>query len=140
MIRVNRARAPVIIRQRSPPKSNGTSQSASINTANDSKVPFVPKKDKTSSPLFVQAPQENEFVLVDGKRLKNLLDLVDAFDSIGDGVFNHHVTVDRNDFAYWIDDTLQEHELAANLRQIKSKLETRNVIQKMIIDRYRGNA
>ena len=58
----------------------------------------------------------------DGRTLRNLADLANALREMNDGVFKHHVNVERNDFAKWIEEILGEPVFARKMRTMKSRL------------------
>ncbi|MBI2548589.1 hypothetical protein HYW21_04530 [Candidatus Woesearchaeota archaeon] len=66
----------------------------------------------TNNKLFHDVHEDVHFVLMDGRRLKNLLELVDALDTMGDDIYHHHVNESRNDFYNWIHDVYHEIDLA----------------------------
>ncbi len=70
--------------------------------------------------LLKDAPKGKEFVLKEGLRIKNLLDLSVALHDMSDDIFFNHVTDDRNDFAAWVNDVFDEKELALELGMSKN--------------------
>lgn len=68
---------------------------------------------------FKQAPEEHHFHLRSGSRLKDLRELAEALEEMEEHVFRHHVTDDRHDFANWVQDVLDEHALAEQLRDTR---------------------
>lgn len=58
----------------------------------------------------------------DGRILRSLADLAVALREMNDGVFKHHVNVERNDFAKWIEEILGEPVFARKMRTMKSRL------------------
>ncbi|RLE47200.1 hypothetical protein DRJ25_03020 [Candidatus Woesearchaeota archaeon] len=76
------------------------------------------------------APEGEEFILKDGKRLNGLHMLKDELAEMPDDVFSHHVTSDRNDFAQWVQDSVKEIELAGRMRKAKNKFHMRHIIHK----------
>jgi hypothetical protein len=97
------------------------------------KKEVVSKVVKTKKAVLTDAPQENYFVLCNGQQVKNVKELADALEFLGDDVFGHHVNSDRNDFSNWIHDVFKDEELALNLAGIKDKKDTRIVMYKHII-------
>lgn len=62
------------------------------------------------------------FYLHDGRVLKDIKDLLEAFQSMDHNVFAHHARSRRdNDFSKWIKDVFHEHLLASSLSFCKSK-------------------
>ena len=79
------------------------------------------------------APEEHHFVLRDGKRLRNLFELVDELETMHDDVFGHHVCEFHNHFANWVKDVFNEHELAEEIKNIENRMEMqRALIRKLV--------
>ena len=75
--------------------------------------------------LFLQdVPENNYFWVASGIKLKNLVDLADALESMTDDVFNCHVNDSKNDFSCWIKDCIKDIVLAEALLAAKSKKDT----------------
>ena len=79
---------------------------------------------------------DKQFVLCDGRSLNHYMALADSLESMDLQTFNHHVTTSKNDFAAWIEDVFNEHELAAEVRQAKDADQMRLIIYKHILDVY----
>jgi len=95
------------------------------------------KKKTTKNKLLKRAPAKKEFVLVDGKVLKDVFQLIDALEKMGDDVFNHHVNEARNDFSNWIRDVFDDHELADMLSQPMDKMKAELVILRRVVDKLK---
>jgi hypothetical protein len=78
---------------------------------------------------------EYYFFLVDGRPLKNLLELADAMEEMTEEAFKHHVTETKNDFAKWVHDVFGDEELAIKLGQSKTKNHHQLVILKHLVRR-----
>lgn len=78
--------------------------------------------------LLENVPKGSEFVLSNGRTLKNLYELTNALNSIDNATFSHHVTKERNDFSNWILHVFQNEALAKKI----SRLKNRKVILKTI--------
>ncbi|MBW2992741.1 hypothetical protein KY345_06000 [Candidatus Woesearchaeota archaeon] len=68
-----------------------------------------------------QAPEEKVFYLKDGKKLRNILELTEAFETMSEDVFRHHVNEMRNDFSNWVSDVLEDKELAEDIKDIRDR-------------------
>jgi hypothetical protein len=88
---------------------------------------------KPLNPLKRDAPESNCFVLCNGKPVKNVKELADIMEEIEDHVFNHHVTVDKNDFATWVKDIFQDAELAQKMAGANDKKHMQLVLYKHIV-------
>jgi len=64
----------------------------------------------------------HEFHFCNGLYVKNLHELLLAFETITDDVYGYHANEQKNDFSSWIKDVFEDEELASNLR-IKDKEE-----------------
>ena len=79
-------------------KKSSPSKKKSVKKAKKKAVKKKVSKKKVMSKVRKNAAPDRVFVLVNGKRVKNVKELADVMDKIEDYVFNHHVTEDRNDF------------------------------------------
>ncbi|MEW6086753.1 MAG: DUF5752 family protein [bacterium] len=83
---------------------------------------------------FLQdVPEQNYFWVLSGLKLKNLIELSDALDSMTDEVFNYHVNENKNDFACWIKECIKDLELADTLFTTKSKKDTVKKVRERVI-------
>lgn len=81
------------------------------------------KQIKISHWLEQEAPEGRSFKLRNGQELKSLNDLRKALSYMSDEDFSHHVSQERNDFATWIKEALQNSELYDKIKGIKTKEE-----------------
>ena len=81
---------------------------------------------------FPEGPEGQKFVLNDGRIIKNLKELSDSLEHMGDEVFRHHVNPERNDFSNWTRDVLKEKELAEDLQRIDNQLHAQIAVLKHI--------
>ena len=77
---------------------------------------------------LVCAPGEECFWTSDGRVLEDLNQLQMAFGTMGDEVFLHHVTKEKNDFAEWVEHVLDDAACAADLRRAKKPSTARTVV------------
>jgi hypothetical protein len=73
---------------------------------------------------------EQRFWLHNGMIVENLHQLAEAFDTIDDKTFDHHLNEDKNDFYNWIRYALHDKELADDFITVKTKEEARAIIHK----------
>ena len=104
-----------------PTKKVATKAARKVTKAPAKKV--AKKATAKAKPTLVCAPGEQCFWTTDGRIIANLVDLQEAFASTTDDVFAYHVSKERNDFADWIEQVLEDAELAAAFRKSK-KLNT----------------
>lgn len=76
-------------------------------------------KNTTLRPL-TYAPNEKSFWLHDGQVLNSLVALNEALSEMEKAVFLHHVTKEKNDFADWVEQVLNDLDCAAYLRKAKT--------------------
>ena len=80
-----------------------------------------------------EAPVEHHFVVADGKRLKNIIELADALETMTEEVFMHHANEFRNDFSNWIGGVFKDHSLAEEMKKAKNRLESQIVILRRLV-------
>lgn len=78
--------------------------------------------------IFSDVAPEHRFWLVKGGELKNLEELEKALEMMDDATFSHHVNAEKNDFAGWIRNSVDDDELADTLDKIKTKETTLKAI------------
>ena len=83
--------------------------------------------------ILGEAPEEHHFVVADGKKLKNIIDLADALETMTEEVFAFHANEYKNDFSNWVKEIFNEHTLAEDLKKAKNKLESQIVILKRLV-------
>ena len=83
--------------------------------------------------LLGEAPVERHFVVADGKKLKNIIELADALETMTEEIFAYHVNEHKNDFSNWIKDVFSEHSLAEDIKRAKNKLETQIVLLRRLV-------
>ena|SRR3989338_1575467 len=95
------------------------------------------EKEKNSASknkkLLKDAKPEFYFKLIDGSKIKNLLELADALHSMSDDSFYYHVNEQRNDFSSWIRDVFKENDLADNIAKLNSRLEAEICILRFLV-------
>jgi hypothetical protein len=95
-----------------------------------------PKKPVAKSPnpkLLQPVPEEHVFILLGGKTLHSLPQLIFELDEMPDHVFNHHVNKEKNDFSNWIKHVIGEVELAEKLVGIDSRKDAQLVLLKHLV-------
>jgi len=93
-------------------------------------VKSVGKTSSKKAKLLVCAPDDKCFWTTDGRILKNLDELQMAFGSMGEEVFLHHVNKEKNDFADWVEQVLQDSTCASALRKTKQPTTAKAVVVK----------
>ena len=80
-----------------------------------------------------EAPEEHHFVVADGKKLKNIIELADALETMSEEIFRHHVNEAKNDFSNWVKDIFYDHSLAEDIARAKNRLETQIAILRRLV-------
>jgi len=88
---------------------------------------------KIKSQILGEAPQEYEFFLSDGRKLKSVYELIDALETMNDDLFGQHVNKAKNDFSNWIKDVFKEPSVAKELKRIEDKIETQKLLMRRLI-------
>ncbi|MBU0757868.1 MAG: hypothetical protein KKF44_07380 [Nanoarchaeota archaeon] len=107
--------------------------------AQTKKIKFKKAKKSTSKRLskkLTEAKPEHYFILTSGVAIKNLKELVGSLETMNEGVFRHHVNDERNDFANWVRDILNEPDLADELKDTWEIKDTEIKILKFMIQKY----
>ncbi|MBW2992132.1 hypothetical protein KY345_02850 [Candidatus Woesearchaeota archaeon] len=99
-----------------------------------------PAKVVLKKQVLGQAPEEKVFYLKDGRKLKNILELTEAFESMSEDVFRHHVNEMRNDFSSWVGDVLDDKELAEDIKDIRDRTDAEIRLLKHIVKKLTSAA
>lgn len=76
------------------------------------------KIKKTINPA-IEAEEGKRFWLQDGRVLKSVEELAEALEEMSQSVWEHHVTVQKNDFANWVEDVFGEKKIGLAIRASK---------------------
>ena len=66
-------------------------------------------------------PDDKKFWVNNGPVLSSLGELLDAFPSLNQESFSHHVNKERNDFSNWIREVVGDKQLADEISKAKTK-------------------
>lgn len=80
-----------------------------------------------------EAPQDQHFIVADGKKLKNIIELADALETMSEEIFSHHANEFKNDFSAWVKDVFYDHSLAEDIVRAKNRLETQIAILRRLV-------
>ena len=83
--------------------------------------------------ILGEAPVEHHFVVADGKKLKNIIELADALETMSEEIFRHHANEFKNDFSAWVKDVFYDHSLAEDISRARNRLETQIVVLRRLI-------
>ncbi|MBS3113917.1 hypothetical protein J4448_02350 [Candidatus Woesearchaeota archaeon] len=116
-------------------KKRGKSSKKTLETA----VKSNPKKPLQTVEVIIrkkvlgEAPVEQHFVVADGRKLKNIIELADALETMSEEIFRHHVNEAKNDFSNWVKDIFYDHSLAEDIARAKNRLETQIAILRRLV-------
>lgn len=71
--------------------------------------------------FLADVPQEYLFQCHDGKVLKNMKELYDAFSVMTDEIYSFHCNKEKNDFSNWVRDVIGDAKLARDLEGATSR-------------------
>lgn len=77
-------------------------------------------------------PDGKHFWCQDGKVVKNLKELEEALNGMGDEIFHYHAGEGRNDFSNWIRDVVGDNKLANDLSKAKSRIQASRAVAQRI--------
>lgn len=83
--------------------------------------------------ILGEAPVEQHFIVADGRKLKNIMELADALETMTEEIFRHHANDFKNDFASWVRDVFYDHSLAEDISRAKNRLETQIAILRRMV-------
>ncbi|MBU1199328.1 MAG: hypothetical protein KKF46_03435 [Nanoarchaeota archaeon] len=89
---------------------------------------------KINQLLEQQAPKEQYFKLRNGQELKNLNDLRKNISYMQDADFEHHVNEEKNDFAMWVNEALENPEIYEKIKDIKNKKELEEALKNLFLE------
>jgi len=112
-----------------------TTKKAAPKAKNVTKIEVTIKRS-----ILGEAPEEYHFVLGDGKKLKNVFELVDSLAGMEEDIFKEHVNEMKNDFSNWIRDVFDEDKLADEISRIEDRFETERKLMRHLIDELRKAA
>ncbi|OGM25645.1 hypothetical protein A3D00_02765 [Candidatus Woesebacteria bacterium RIFCSPHIGHO2_02_FULL_38_9] len=91
---------------------------------------------KTIKKVFITAPSDKVFWLRSGQSINDLGELSRVLKTISDEDFYYHVSKEKNDFANWIEEVLDDGELAEKMRRKWTKNQILYVIDNHIKTYY----
>ena len=80
-----------------------------------------------------EAPEEHHFIVADGRKLKNIIELADALETMSEEIFRHHANDFRNDFSTWVKDVFYDHSLAEDISRARNRLETQIAVLRRLV-------
>ena len=83
---------------------------------------------------LMEIPPQKKFFLCNGEVIGDVHELMEKLKTMDEGVFKHHVNVERNDFANWVRDVFMDKKLARDLARVKTK---ESMAKKLFTNQYR---
>ena len=83
--------------------------------------------------ILGEAPIEHHFVVADGRKLKNILELADALETMSEEIFRHHSNDLKNDFSSWVKDVFYDHSLAEDISMARTRFETQIAVLRRLV-------
>lgn len=90
------------------------------------------KKTKKEKLTVINAEDESCFWVNNGPVLKNLEDLKKSLLAMGKETFDYHVNKEKNDFAVWVKNVLQDKALSGKLAKIKTVKSTIKAVEERL--------
>lgn len=90
----------------------------------------IKKEEESESKLKKEIDPKNYFILKRGEIIKNIDELINSLKDMPDDVFEHHVNLEKNDFADWVRHVYDEEELAKKISTKKNKHDMKNLLKK----------
>ncbi|MBI1935412.1 hypothetical protein HYS31_03145 [Candidatus Woesearchaeota archaeon] len=117
------------------PKKRGKSSRSTLESAlsSGSKKKLQSVEVIIKKKVLGEAPVEHHFVVADGRKLKNIIELADALETMSEEIFNHHANEFKNDFSNWVKDVFYDHSLAEDISRAKNRLETQIAILRRLV-------
>ena len=83
--------------------------------------------------LLKEVDRDKYFHVANGMVIRAVWELEPALQSMGDETLRYHVNSEKNDFARWVADVLDDKELAAQLAELTDKQEMRiGVLRRLV--------
>lgn len=89
--------------------------------------------------LLENVAEEKAFYINDGRRIRNLCELVEALDNMKEVTFKFHVNKKKNDFSEWIRHVIEDEKLADDVARLVMKDKIQIILQKHVIGKMREN-
>ncbi len=99
----------------------------------DSKKPLQRVEVIIRKKILGEAPVEHHFIVADGRKIKNIIELADALETMSEEIFMHHANELKNDFSSWVKDVFYDHSLAEDIARARNRLETQIAILRRLV-------
>lgn len=85
---------------------------------------------------LINADDAHLFWVEGNGALRNLKDLAESLRNMSDDTFTHHVNAEKNDFANWVTEILQDSRLASELKRAKSRITSLKKVEARLKTHY----
>ena len=76
---------------------------------------------KDAKKMMARVSKEHVFRCCDGRSLKNMEELENAFNTMADETFSYHSNGEKSDFSNWVRDVIKDEKLARDLSKAGSR-------------------
>jgi hypothetical protein len=83
--------------------------------------------------LPADVPAEKVFWCCDGRSLRNIRELGEAFAEMTDDTFAFHATSSKNDFTNWVSDAIQDWNLAKGLAKSQNRTQAASRVAEHLV-------
>ena len=83
--------------------------------------------------ILGEAPKDRHFIVADGRKVKNILELADALETMSEEMFTHHANELKNDFSIWVKDVFYDHSLADDISRARNRLEAQIAVLRRMV-------
>lgn len=78
--------------------------------------------------FLANVPEEYVFRCCDGRTFRNMKELGQAFNNMGDEGFTYHANTEKNDFSNWVKDIIKDEKLARDLAKSSNQSEAAKAV------------
>jgi len=82
---------------------------------------MMPTTKKLDKVWLGDVPGDKAFWCHDGRVVKNLAELAQAFREMSDDTFEYHLNSEKNDFGTWVKDVIGDVTLAGQLARVATR-------------------
>lgn len=90
--------------------------------------------------LLKEVEAEKYFHVANGTVIRSVWELEPALEAIGEETFHYHVNSEKNDFARWVADVLDDKELANLLFAVKDRQGMRIAVLRRLVEVLRDGS
>ena len=83
--------------------------------------------------LLAKVPEEKAFWSNDGRKLRDMKDLMDALADMSDQIFAYHSNAVKRDFSTWVREVLEDEKLAADLDAASNRERAAKIVEERYV-------